>query len=196
MATQTTTQQSRTRGTPAPPGAYPKTTSYQPPPQRTYPWLPRRSSSVLPTTPRRSTSAPPNQTSPPISPNPRQSSGPPGGSDPGGSGPDDDDVKDEGNDDEPPWEDNDEERNIWEGTPFPEEKKILNNREDFSGDVPHPPKNAGEGKFKEPAVFDDWALKFTDLLSLRGISLMDPKAIIRIGFYLEGKASEFHNRWR
>ena len=25
---------------------------------------------------------------------------------------------------------------------------------------------------------------------------MDPKAIIRIGFYLEGKASEFHNRWR
>ena len=25
---------------------------------------------------------------------------------------------------------------------------------------------------------------------------MDSKAIIRIGFYLEGKASEFHNRWR
>ena len=49
---------------------------------------------------------------------------------------------------------------------------------------------------KEPAVFDDWALKITDLLGLRGISLMDPKAIIRIGFYLEGKASEFHNRWR
>src|SRR5258705_4224395 len=73
---------------------------------------------------------------------------------------------------------------------------ILNNQEDFSEDVPHLPKNTGEGKFKEPAVFDDWALKFTDLLALRGISLMDPKAIMRIGFYLEGKASEFHNKWR
>ena len=69
----------------------------------------------------------------------------------------------------------------------------LNIREDFSGDVPLPPKNTGEGRYKEPAVFDDWCLKITDLFTLKGISLMDPKAIIRIGFYLDGKASEFHN---
>ena len=119
---------------------------------------------------------------------------PPYDNDPGHSGPDD--VKDEGNDDDSPWEEQNNKRYLWEGTLIPEEKKTLNTREDFSGDVPPPEKNSGKGKFREPAVFDDWALKITDLLGLRGISLMNPKAIIRIGFYLEGRASEFYNRWR
>ena len=183
MATQTTTQRTRIEGTPAPLGAYPK--PYQ---QKKYPWTTQASSSFIPTspnypqgqqpntptTPRRSTSAPPRQTSSPTTTNPRGSA-PPNGDDPGDSGPDD--VNDEGNDDDSPWEEQDNERHLWEGTPFPEERKTLNTREDFSGDVPPPEKNSGEGKFKEPAVFDDWALKITDLLELREISLMDPKAI-------------------
>ena len=106
----------------------------------------------MPTTPRRSTSAPPRQTRSPTTTNPRGSA-PPDGDDPGDSGPDD--VKDEGNDDDSPWEEQDNERHLWEGTPFPEEKKTLNTRENFSGDVPPPEKNSGEGKFREPAVFND-----------------------------------------
>ena len=110
MATQTITQKMRTEGTPAPPGAYPKL--YQ---QKKYPWMTQAPSSFIPTspnypqgqqpniltTPRRLTSAPPRQTRSPTTTNPR-SSAPPKGDDLGDRGPDD--VKDEGNNDDSPWE--------------------------------------------------------------------------------------------
>ena len=111
MATQTTTQRTRTEGTPAPPGAYPK--PYQ---QKKYPWTAQipisssypqgQQSSPMSTNPRRSSSALQQNTSPPISPNMRGSA-PPDDNDPGDSGPDD--IKDEGNDDDSPWEQQDNE---------------------------------------------------------------------------------------
>src|SRR5258705_12038981 len=114
-----------------------------------------------------------------------------------------DDPHDDPHDDDPhddePHDNPHDDYNHRDKTPTPKPEKTpyqLNTREDFSGDVPLPPKNTGEGRFKEPAVFDDWCLKITDLFTLKGISLMNPKAIIRIGFYLDGKASEFHNNWR
>lgn len=47
---------------------------------------------------------------------------------------------------------------------FPEEKRILNTLEDFPRDVSHLLKNPGKGNFKKPAIFYDWAFKFSDLL--------------------------------
>ena len=182
--TQTTTRQSRIEGTPAPPGAYPLQLYY----------IYGRPSSAPPG------SQPPQPGPPPPDPS---DNGPPsddrtngsvkGENDDNRQNDDNQDDDNRRNDDNQPDDDDpqDDGKTILDITPYQ-----LNTREDFSGDVPLPPKNTGEGRYKEPAVFDDWCLKITDLFTLKGISLMDPKAIIQIGFYLDGKASEFHNNWR
>ena len=174
MATQTTTRRSRTEGTPAPPGAYP----------------PQPSSSFIPTTSpyahRRSSSAPAGMPPPDPSSDDETDDSIKG---------EDDNHQDDNPHDNPHDDDPHDDYNHRDTTPKPD-KYQLNTREDFSGDVPLPPKNTREGQFKELVVFDDWCLKIMDLFTLKGILLMDPKAIIRIGFYLDGKASEFHNNWR
>ena len=106
----------RTEGTLAPPGAYRK-----PLQQKKYPWTIQISSAFAPTSssypqgqqsppmltnPRRSKSVPQQNTSPLISPN-MKGSALPDDDDPGDSGLDD--VKDEGNEDDSPWEEQDNE---------------------------------------------------------------------------------------